>query len=360
MKDSKFEAEVLLKDLKLLSAQEIVSKYSLNEKKIDKVDKAISDIMTSSSAVLEIDYRPFDYKYTIYTGNSNGIMGRPRAGIMKHMLKENIALLTCRQQTSFDFQHVFVTNKISERCPVSLQTGEVSYLFPLYLYSEPNKQQSIDEQGTRIPNLNANILAKIASGLGLVFINEKDNSLDNLAPEDLLSYIYAILHSPSYREKYKEFLKIDFPRVPYPENQDSFWKFVKLGGELRQIHLLESPEVNNYITQYPIDGNNIVTKIRFEENYEIIDGDTIINMVPAYPLGRVYINDTQYFQMVPEVAWNFYIGGYQPAQKWLKDRKGRGLTFDDILHYQKIIVALKRTDEVMKEIDLVNNKPETN
>ncbi|WP_221406303.1 type ISP restriction/modification enzyme [Daejeonella rubra] len=187
-------------------------------------------------------------------------------------------------------------------------------------------------------------------------MSEKQLSTDTFAPIDLLDYIYAVLHSPSYREKYKEFLKIDFPRVPYPENQETFWKLVKLGGEIRQIHLLESAEVNEYITQYPIDGDNIVTKIKFEENYEIIDGDTVTFMDPVYPMGRVYINDTQYFQIVPEVAWNFYIGGYQPAQKWLKDRKGRELSFEDILHYQKIIVALKRTEELMKEIDLVKIK----
>jgi len=148
----------------------------------------------------------------------------------------------------------------------------------------------------------------------------------------ILDYIYAVLHSPTYREKYKEFLKIDFPRVPYPKDKETFWKLVKFGGELRQIHLLESPVTENYITQYPIDGNNEVTK-------------------PVFKEGAVFINESQYFANVPEVAWNFYIGGYQPAQKWLKDRKGRKLEFDDILHYQKIIVALTETNRLMKEID---------
>jgi len=152
------------------------------------------------------------------------------------------------------------------------------------------------------------------------------------APIDILDYIYAVLHSPTYREKYKEFLKIDFPRVPYPKDADTFWQLVKLGGEIRQIHLLESPIVEKYITQYPEDGDNIVGK-------------------PKYQDGKVYINDTQYFDNVPQTAWVFYIGGYQPAQKWLKDRKGRKLEFDDVLHYQKIIVALSETDRLMKEIN---------
>jgi very-short-patch-repair endonuclease len=180
------------------------------------------------------------------------------------------------------------------------------------------------------------------------------------SPIDILDYIYAVLHSPSYREKYKEFLKIDFPRVPYPTDQATFWQLVKLGSEIRQIHLLESPIVENYITQYPEDGDNVVVKPRFEiSSLEggLKEGDNIESS-PSIPLqrgkyGRVYINETQYFDNVPQIAWEFYIGGYQPAQKWLKDRKDRKLEFEDILHYQKIIVALSETDRLMKEIDKV-------
>jgi predicted helicase len=148
-----------------------------------------------------------------------------------------------------------------------------------------------------------------------------------------LDYIYGVLHSPTYREKYKEFLKIDFPRVPYPKDKDTFWKLVKLGGEIRQIHLLESAVVDKFISKYPISGSNIVGKPKFEN-------------------GNVFINETQYFENVPEVAWNLYIGGYQPAQKWLKERKDE-LQIDDIRHYMKIIVALTETDRLMKEIDKI-------
>ncbi|MDD2278507.1 MAG: hypothetical protein PHS05_05555, partial [Bacteroidales bacterium] len=203
-------------------------------------------------------------------------------------------------------------------------------------------QQTIDQTTERTPNLNAEIVEQIAEKLGLIFTNEKNTSKDSvsssvsepveLAPIDILDYIYAVLHSPTYREKYKEFLKIDFPRVPYPKDKDSFWQLVKLGGEIRQIHLLESPIVEQYITKYPVDGDNVVDR-------------------PKYSEGKVYINDMQYFDNVPQVAWEFYIGGYQPAQKWLKDRKDRKLEFEDILHYQKIIVALSETGRLMKEID---------
>jgi predicted helicase len=206
--------------------------------------------------------------------------------------------------------------------------------FPLYLYTEKNGQHTIEQTAERTPNLNAEIVKQLAEKLGLAFTNEKETTKNTFAPIDILDYIYAVLHSPSYREKYKEFLKIDFPRVPYPNDTKTFWQFVALGGELREIHLLESPTVEKYITQYPEDGNNIVTK-------------------PIYKDGNVYINETQYFANVPQVAWDFYIGGYQPAQKWLKDRKERELTYEDILHYQKIIVALSETDRIMIEVDKI-------
>jgi predicted helicase len=194
--------------------------------------------------------------------------------------------------------------------------------------------QPISKPIERIPNLNKDIVKQIAEKLGLKFTKEKETAKDTFAPIDILDYIYAVLHSPTYREKYKEFLKIDFPKVPYPKDKDTFWQLVKLGGEIRQIHLLESPIVEKYITQYPEDGNNVVVK-------------------PKYENGKVYINDTQYFDNVPQIAWEFYVGGYQPAQKWLKDRKERTLEFGDILHYQKIIVALSETDRLMKEIEKI-------
>ena len=205
------------------------------------------------------------------------------------------------------------------------------------------------ERTYRSDFLNPEIIHQIATKLSLTFITEKEISSEGevcfanspevrpefrttFAPIDILDYIYAVMHSLTYREKYKEFLKIDFQRIPYPKDAVSFWKLVALGGELRQLHLLESPVVENYITQYPEDGSNLVEKIRYE-------------------CDKVFINATQYFDNVPEVAWEFYIGGYQPAQKWLKDRKGHQLSFEDILHYQKIIVALAETGRIMKQID---------
>lgn len=277
-----------------------------------------------------IDYRLFDKRF-IY--NDYTLIERGREGLMRNMIgKSNLGLISLKRARKNFSNKYGVVNSIADKSIVS--TLDNGYLFPLYLYPQTNGQQTIEQTEERKPNLKTEIVKQIAEKLGLTFTNEKETTENTFAPIDLLDYIYAVLHSPSYREKYKEFLKIDFPRVPYPKDKETFWQLVKLGGEIRKIHLLESPIVEQYITQYPIDGNNVVGR-------------------PKYKDGKVYINDTQYFDNVPQVAWEFYIGGYQPAQKWLKDRKDRKLEFDDILHYQKIIVALTETDRLMKEIDKI-------
>lgn len=311
-----------------------------------KLITAKEDIFSNSPELTEILYRPFDKRFTLFSGKTKGFHSYPRSVIMKHFIKKpNLGLIIGRQGQAMgdgEWNIVTISNSILDSNIFYRGRGTV---FPLYLYPEPSGQLQIGASSSRTPNLNKEIVEKLAKGLGLVFVHEKDISPStspegkgDFAPIDILDYIYAVLHSPSYREKYKEFLKIDFPRVPYPTDADTFWKLVKLGGELRQIHLLESPNTERYITRYPVGGDNVVGKIRFEA-----DGEK----------GKVFINETQYFDGVPEVAWMFYIGGYQPAQKWLKDRKERTLDFEDILHYQKIMVALTETDRIMKEIDLV-------
>jgi predicted helicase len=282
-------------------------------------------------------YRPFDWRWIIY---SDIILSRDRGSLMAGLNKQNFGLITPRQ-TKESFSSL-ISNTVCTHKIVTVY--DRSFIFPLYLYPD-SEQLGSDENKTRKPNLDPDIVAKIAEGLGLEFTNEKEERDGTFAPIDLLDYIYAVLHSPAYREKYKEFLKIDFPRVPYPTDTAKFWQLVQLGGELRQIHLLESPAVEQFITTYPMDSDNTVTRKMTTKSigYEPTTGDT----------GRVWINDTQYFENVPLIAWEFYIGGYQPAQKWLKDRHGRTLNFDDILHYQKIIVALTETDRLMNEIDQI-------
>ncbi len=282
-----------------------------------------------------IHYRPFDTQYTYYTGNSKGFHCRPRGKIMRHFLAgENVGLVTSR--ITKDTFSVLCIKHIAAHKSATLY--DISYILPLYLYPD-TKQQSLDNKQAREPNLDKDIVKTIVDRLDLHFTPEKEDDNNTFAPIDLLDYIYAVLHSPAYRKRYNEFLKTDFPRVPYPADKNQFRKLVSLGGELRTLHLLESPTLNTLITGYPQTGDNTITK----PEYKITDTKN--------RLGKVHINQTQYFTDVPETAWNFHIGGYQPAQKWLKDRKGRTLSHNDITHYQKIIVALTETDRLMQEID---------
>lgn len=286
-------------------------------------------------------YRPFDTRILYYNPN---LISRPGYAVMQHLQKFNTALLVTRQISTDQFRHVFVSNMINDRDPLSLATRERTQIFPLYLYPETDNQKNFIDSA-RQPNLNMAIVTEIADKLGLRFTPEKETTPGTFAPLDLLDYIYAVLHSPTYRETYKEFLKIDFPRVPYPTEPATFWQLVGLGGQLRQIHLLESPLVNQFLTSYPIEGDNRVTRrlTKSSPGFKMTDREQQV--------GQVWINDQQYFAGVPVTAWEFYIGGYQPAQKWLKDRRGRVLSFDDLRHYQKIIVALTETARLMTEID---------
>ena len=342
--------EKIIFDFQTLESSELSIKYKIDNKSRDwKVETAKQDILRNNPIIRKIQYRPFDTRNIIYTGNSKGINGYPMYNNFKHFIdKENIGLTYERQCVIGEFTNIIISNSIVDGHILGTAFSK-GYTAPLYVYPQIDIQHTLIPNTKRTPNFNKEILNQIVEKLGLTFVAEREdgnvcfaNNNDELrdefksvfAPIDLLDYIYAVLHSPAYREKYKEFLKIDFPRVPYPEDAAKFWQLVKLGGEIRQLHLLESAAVNKFITKYPIDGSNVVAK-------------------PVFKEGKVYINDTQYFDQVPLTAWEFYIGGYQPAQKWLKDRKDRELSFEDIQHYQKIIVALTETDRLMKEIDLV-------
>ena len=357
---TKNELNNTIKEFLILDDETARRKFELGKDVRDwQVNFAKKDLHANypnENKITKINYRPFDFRFTFFTGKSKGFHCYPRTEVMQHFFnKDNIGLVSIRRSRSSNtWNEVFVSKEMisGSTCISSL---DINYAFPLYIFrktrdtsSEPmmlgedNDTSGIVSEPTFVykgidykPNLDHRIVSKIEDSLGIGFIVHRIK-LDNkkFSEIDILDYIYAVLHSPTYREKYKEFLKIDFPRVPYPKDVNTFWQLVKLGGEIRQIHLLESPTVEKYITQYPVDGNNMVTKLNYQN-------------------GKVYINETQYFDNVPEIAWNFYIGGYQPAQKWLKDRKDRKLEFEDILHYQKIIVALTETDRIMKEIDKI-------
>jgi predicted helicase len=342
-----FEKETLIQvvdNFKCLNVEELKKAYP-NKKDSSgwNFQNAKNDLIENTITYSKILYRPFDIRHTLFTGKSSGFIGRPRTSTMQHLVNgENLGLITLRINGENEQFVSLITNHINEKG--SLPRGNYS-IFPLYIYKIKNQDKTLGFKDKRLPNLNLEIVKTISDKLSFTFTNEKEETENTFAPIDILDYIYAVLHSPTYREKYKEFLKIDFPRVPYPISKEIFWRLVKLGKEIRQIHLLESPKVEMYITGYPIDGDNTITTKISKKDWEITDKEK--------GLGRIWINKEQYFENIPLTAWEFYIGGYQPAQKWLKDRKERTLNFDDILHYQKIIVALSETDRLMKEIDKI-------
>jgi predicted helicase len=340
----------------IVTSKDAILINEVKEELISNVENYYN-IEANNTLIKNISYRPFDDRFIYY---DTKIVERSREKVMRHFMIGNNIALAVKRQCKQEFSYAFLTNSLTESCLFESAYANNSTL-PLYLYPDDKNKDLFETGQERTPNLNMEMVSQIATGLGLTFspltpeggitrvATTPPLGAGGLLPIDILDYIYAVLHSPTYRDKYKEFLKIDFPRVPFPKDKETFWQLVQLGGELRQIHLLESSIVEKYITGYPEDGDNIVGKIFFEKTTDTT-GKVYINYEKTPPSGA---GGLQYFSNVPEVAWNFYIGGYQPAQKWLKDRKDRELSYEDILHYQKIIVALTETDRIMREIDLI-------
>jgi predicted helicase len=323
-----------INDFKISSIEFLTKKYQLIESRDWKIPNAINDA-NNNGLISKIYYRPFDVRYTYYTGKS-GISTYPRSTTSAHLIKrKNLAISFVRQSKNHALNTLIIDNLVCRH----FITGESNFA-PLYLYPSDSSIGIVLDSHNSIPNFKKLFIAKIESKLNLLLDWEADievsysksQELGKFSPVDLLDYIYAVLHNPDYRSKYKEFLKIDFPRVPFDVTPEQFWSLVAIGSQLRILHLVEDINLTDLTTNYNIPGDNIVSnKIRFIDN-------------------QVFINDTQYFGKVSDTAWNFYIGGYQPAQKWLKDRKARELSNEDINHYQKIIYILNRTDELMQLI----------
>ena len=294
------------------------------------------------NSLTRIDYRPFDNGFMYYiksmTNTKNNIpipkSYRNRYKVMRNMTFENMALIIGRQGQvvgDMPWNLSFISKSIVDLNMFYRGGGMV---FPLYLYQDDNSLTN-----ERTPNLNQEIVKELEEKLSLKFTNEKEDDSSTFAPIDILDYIYAILHSPNYRETYKEFLKIDFPRVPYPDIK-TFWQLVALGGRLRAIHLLEDDSLNDRIIDIHGEGELLITN-KLAKKDTVIENDLV----------TLNLNSEISIINIPLVAWEFYIGGYQPAQKWLKDRVGRTLSRADLKHYNKIINALCKTDAIMKEID---------
>jgi len=296
-------------------------------------------------------YRPFDHRVICYAGE---LIEFPRPAVMRNMVVSNIALVSVRQLVADTFRHVYVTRALGDGNAISPSSREYNHYFPLYLYSETKKQEPVKRggiavtlalfesqpgYGTRKPNLATEFVSAVANKLVLTFVPDAKGDLEGtFGPEDIFHYMYAVFHSPTYRERYAEFLKIDFPRLPLTSDLGLFRALAEKGEELVALHLMESPALDHPIVKFPVKGSSEVEKVRYAEPAE------------GRP-GLVYINKAQYFEGVEREVWEFHIGGYQVLEKWLKDRKGRTLSYDDVSHYGRIVVALKETIRLMGEID---------
>lgn len=255
-------------------------------------------------------YRPFDTQWIDYDVER---IARARENVMSHLKKANIALCLIKVNSSSDgLFKVLVSSNLTDK--TILSSKDNANVFPLYLYTNEFGKEK------KVANLNDEEWQKFNNAIGRV-----------APPEELLAYIYAILHSPSYRERYKEFLKVDFPRIPLPTSESEFVRLVQIGHQLIDLHMMRNTQSWKCDTTFPEPGSQQIDMLKWKDK-------------------KVWINKQQYFGNVPEEVWDFYIGGYQPAQKWLKDRKGRTLVFDDIKHYLYIIHALAETIKLMQKI----------
>lgn len=350
------EKEIMRDDFLHLSVEELKRKYEFEDGRDWQVCLAKKDLVTNPVIVNKILYRPFDLREMLYTGKTKGIQGYPRYELMRHLINKegNYGMLLTKQNRQISLGYYLVTNNLPD-LHVLDSAADSMQLFPLYLY--PNKSE-LGFCHNRIPNLNTTIWETIENWVqyGQAFApstsTESAGLLDFdkpehqhiLTPEQIFDYIYGVLHSPAYRTKYKEFLKVDFPRVPYPKDAEYFEHFRSFGEQLRLLHLMDTSTMENLEKKY-----KDVAVFNHKGN-DTIEQCVYVEASDDHPSG-VRINSAQTFDNIPSEVWEFYIGGYQPAQKWLKDRKGRTLSYDDIAHYRKIIAILIETNRLMKEID---------
>ncbi len=292
----------------------------------------------AENVVKPILYRPFDKNYIVY---DDSVVTRSRKEVMQHLwLGENLGLITVRRMLrDRPCNYFMVTDQIIINGVIRSDNQSIDSLFPLYLY--PSKSDEfINGNGNgngrkkaieRKPNFSDEFITELETRLNLSFISEGRGDFEKtISALDVFHYIYAVFHSPTYRTRYAEFLKMDFPRLPLTQNSLLFKQLSELGEQLVSIHLMNAHLESDCC--FPIKSSNVVEKIEYKNN-------------------RVYINKTQYFDNVELNVWEFHIGGYQVCQKWLKDRKGRMLDYDDCKHYLYILAALKQTQMLMQQVE---------
>ncbi|MFZ1402221.1 MAG: type ISP restriction/modification enzyme, partial [Anaerolineae bacterium] len=332
--EADFEARLSVLMDPSVSNEEVGRRYKLPD--FDGFDlgtcrRTLRDTHTGKACRQKWLYRPFDVRPILF---HDSVIKRTRGTVMKSLLVPNVALITVRQLAKIGFSHVFVTKHMGDGNAISINTREYNYYFPLHVYPS-NLQISLPVDSTL--NMAEEFIRQVRTKLGAKSVDsDKGDSDSSVGAIDIFRFAYAVLHSPTYRARYAEFLKIDFPRVPLTSSLELFRSLAALGGELVGLHLLESPALARRITTYAGPAAPTVEKV-------------------AYAGGAVWLDKAQTagFRGVPEPVWNFHIGGYQVCEKWRKDRKGRTLSAEEIEHYQRVVVALNETIRVMGEIDEV-------
>ncbi len=302
-----------ISDFANLDVESARAKYNLGKDSLEwKVSTAQEDLKKTGlrrELIVPILYRPFDIRYTYYTGHSRGFMCRPRSDIMSHMMQKNLALLVMRQVSlDEDYTHFFVSESIVDNRAMLSSKGIIQIL-PLYLYDRSGKK----------PNISQSFLKEL-----------KKNYNKDVTAEDIFYYVYAISNSNTYRNKYSHFLRQDFPRIPFTKDYSIFKSLSEIGATLANLHLMK--EKLDSSTKFDIQGSNII-------EFAKLEGE------------KVFINKNQYFDGIKENEWFFHIGGYQVLEKWLKSRKNRELRSEEIEQFIQIIEIIKRTIVLMERLD---------
>ena len=325
------KVERLLATTSEVEARGIWRLCSQNQWRYDRAKRELVD-QSWRNRIESVLYRPFDLRVTVFDRN---VAVHRRERVMQHMLAgENLGLISVRQVAEGIFNHAYVSRSIADfRTTLSNKGG--AYLFPLYTYP---LESLVHVSASREPNLDNEFIKAFGSAVRLSFTSDGVGDLEmTFGPEQVFHYIYAVLNSPNYRRRYADFLKSDYPRVPLPGGRPLFFDLIRTGAQLVRLHLMEGEGTSKQVS-LPNAGSNRVDKVRYAP------------MTGGLP-GRVEINREQYFEGVEPEIWNFTIVGYRPAEKWLKDRKGRVLSNDDIDHYRKIVAALAATGHLMEEVD---------
>jgi predicted helicase len=315
------QMESVVSDFSTLTLDDVQTRYNMPDEtdtknwNIRNAMDDVKDMVKHDTPTSKILYRPFDIQYTLHPKSGGGFMHSPCKSIMQHMAHDNIGMLVCRQQIKTGFYHLLVSNNIVAASTVSNRSKEGNNICPLYLYTN----------NTKTPNIAPTIITSLTTSYNTT-----------PTPEDIFYYIYGILHSNTYRQKYAELLKIDFPKIPFTTDHDMFMRVGSIGKQLADIHLMKPEVFNNSTIKYCGRGAHKVEKITYDESTQ-----------------RVSINKTQYFDGISKDVWEYQIGGYKPMQKWLKDRRHDILTADDVDHYRYIGAALARTMQLQTEIDEV-------